>query len=192
MKAKYAILKLSIALLLFAVVTTGCQKDDIFELYIGDEDVEIIHEVNGIEFKFCLLNEQGQPATVFNEGENFSFRFSIKNKTEESLNYNDRGFVFLKEFFEVNSKNKSYGKPYEIISRGQTKEMKYIHPGSKRSIQLPWSASKEFPIAGYSARGLNKNPLKPNNYYTEFSHKFVFGSNIKLEKLTFKINFKIQ
>jgi hypothetical protein len=30
-------------------------------------------ELNGITFKFCMLNEQRQPATVFHEGENFSF-----------------------------------------------------------------------------------------------------------------------
>jgi hypothetical protein len=34
---------------------------------------------DGVEFKLCLLNEQGEPAAVFREGENFSFRFEMEN-----------------------------------------------------------------------------------------------------------------
>jgi hypothetical protein len=43
-----------------------------------------VHTVrkDGVEFKLCLLNEQGEPAVVFREGENFSFRFEMENLRE--------------------------------------------------------------------------------------------------------------
>ncbi|MDR2139753.1 MAG: hypothetical protein LBP50_09425 [Tannerella sp.] len=43
-----------------------------------------VHTVrkDGVEFKLCLLNEQGEPAAVFREGENFSFRFEMENLRE--------------------------------------------------------------------------------------------------------------
>jgi len=34
---------------------------------------------------FCLLNEQGKPATIFNEGENIIFSFSLKNNLKEDI-----------------------------------------------------------------------------------------------------------
>ncbi len=45
---KCNILKLSTVILLFAFISAGCQKDDIFEIQIGDENAVIEHEVNGI------------------------------------------------------------------------------------------------------------------------------------------------
>ncbi|MDR1330618.1 MAG: hypothetical protein LBK07_00765 [Tannerella sp.] len=33
----------------------------------------------GVEFRFSMLNERGEPANVFREGENFSFYFEMEN-----------------------------------------------------------------------------------------------------------------
>ncbi len=113
---KQKILKLSTVILLFAFIGAGCQKDDIFELEIGDKDAVIVKEVDGVEFKFCLLNAQGEPATVFDEGENFTFTFSIKNNRKEQLRANQDNFQFiqLKDFFAVKKRNKYYGKAYKF------------------------------------------------------------------------------
>jgi hypothetical protein len=37
---------------------------------------------DGVEFRLSLLNEQGKPANVFREGENFSLHFEMENLRE--------------------------------------------------------------------------------------------------------------
>jgi hypothetical protein len=41
----------------------------------------VIQTVDGIEFKFCLLNKDSVPATTFNEGEIFNYYVAVKNTT---------------------------------------------------------------------------------------------------------------
>lgn len=195
---KQKILKTSTIFLLLIVlgvtiIGAGCQKEnDIFEIQIGDKSAVIQKEVNGIEFKFCLLNEQGEPATVFNEGENFSFLFSITNKSGKKL-YLDNSF-FDKNFCNVhNTKGNDFGKPYEtvfIYSIGQAAMP--LSLDSTYTLSVPWKDDREsWSSLYYSFKGLSKDLLPSGKYFTEFSHQFSFSS-IKTDLLIFRINFEIK
>ncbi|MCG6191570.1 hypothetical protein [Maribellus maritimus] len=187
------ILKLSLIVLLFGVTTAGCQKDDFFELNIGDEDAIIQKEVNGIEFKFCLLNEQGEPSTVFDEGENFTFQFSIKNNTGKSLIFHDYSFYENVDFFSVHNRTHNFGRPFGLLPGYLTSnEMRYIHDDMSSSFMCLWQDSRDKFFAMHGAfKGLNKVSLENGRYVTSFTHNFHFG-DIETGSLTFKINFKIK
>ncbi len=188
----HQILKFSTVILLFAFISTGCQKDDVFELRAGDKNAVIVKEVDGIEFKFCLLNEQGEPATVFNEGENFTFSFVIKNNLDTTI-YFDETLLNANGFFEVKNRNESFGKPYELIGIYEVGLVALgIPKGLTSGIKMKWIPDEKF--WNYDNFEFSKNNydyLKKGVYYTSFSNTFDFGS-VKTDKLTFKINFKIK
>ncbi len=64
-RMKHKILKLSTVILLFAFISTGCQKDE----QIPNPEVDFI---------FQLLDDNSESKIIFNEGENFSFYFKIE------------------------------------------------------------------------------------------------------------------
>ena len=77
---------LFITLLFIGSVACGDTMDDLSWEISPDSKSQVIEkEVNGIIFKFCLLDEQGKSATVFNEGENFSFYFSVTNSSKKDF-----------------------------------------------------------------------------------------------------------
>jgi hypothetical protein len=62
------------------------KEENISEIAIGSKNPVANYTIDGIKFNFCLLNESSKPATVFNEGENFSFYFKVtNNNTNEEL-----------------------------------------------------------------------------------------------------------
>jgi len=199
---KIKIFKLSVIVLLFSFISAGCQKDDIFELDIGDENAVILKEIDGIEFKFCLLNEQGEPSTMFNEGENFTFQLSIKNSKDESLPFFDYGFLKRKDFFAVSSKDKYYGKPYLYdMTRDSdlhTYELRWILPDSISIFTDTWlNAPRDRDEMKEQSMFQLNSSLEKGLYYTRFTYNFTFGFQDKdplyeSGKLTFKINFEIK
>lgn len=204
---KIKILKLSTVLLILTFISVGCQKeDDIFELHIGDENAVIEKKVDGIEFKFCLINEQGEPATVFSEGEKFTFQFSIKNFRENPLPFYDYGYLEQADFFSVSSSEKSYGQPFLFIGYSNTLELRWLLDEEYLSnsnlpsyeISVPWQDDREnWQLRWGVFEGLNKELLDKGSYYTQFSYQFTFGDRnkepeLKTDLLTFKINFEIK
>lgn len=179
------------------ITGSGCQ-DDIFEIKIGDENAVIQQEVNNIGFEFCLLNEQGEPATVFKEGENFTFQFLIKNNRTESLPFYDYGFYTSTDFFTVRSNRENYGKPFDFLHFSMTKEARFIFPQSYVGFTVPWHEERnEFRMMHGYFEGLNKPYRKKGKYFTRFSYNFTFGMPDKKPKiepgmLHFKINFEIE
>ena len=191
---KTEVIKLSTILLLLAFIPAGCQDDeDLFEIQIGGKNAVIQKEIEGIEFKFCLLTEEGEPSTVFNEGENFTFQFSIKNNTGESLIFHDYGFYVNDDFFSVQNRTQNFGRPFEFLTGYLTSnEMRYIHDGISCSFICPWQDNRDEFFAMYGAfKGLNKMTLKNGKYVTKFTHNFQFG-DVETGSLTFKINFEIK
>lgn len=194
---KTIILKLSTLVLLFGFITAGCKKDDFFELQIGDKNAVITHEVNGIEFKFCLLNELGQPATIFNEGENFYFQFSIKNNNNEAIGFQ---YDFINsDFFKIKSKTNDYGKSWQSIFCqyiAQIPSDYIIKSNETKSLWLPWIITNDnskniFPFCPTT----EKLALKTGNYYTELNLMFNYTIKQSEHSLTgkkFKINFKVK
>ena len=75
-------------------------------------------KINGIVCQLNLLNEQGVPATEFNQGENFTFYFQIKNETGKKLYYDPYECAYTDDFFAVfDSTGCSMGKSYECLTR---------------------------------------------------------------------------
>lgn len=192
MKSK--ILKLSVLFLPLLFIGAGCNNDeDLFELQIGDKNAVIQKEVDGIEFKFCLLNEAGEPATVFNEGENFAFQFSIENNTDTILYY-DNSLFNENGFCEVKNNNESSGMPYKkpVVIELIGKVAFGIPIGYSVDKNIKWISNDDVWTVGHvSFKKNNNSPLAKGIYHTEFSHRFDFDT-MKTNKLTFKINFEIK
>jgi hypothetical protein len=196
---KTTILKFSALLLLFSLIGAGCEKEeDLFELQIGDKDATLIKEVNGIEFKFCLLNEQGEPATVFNEGENFTFQFSITNFKKDSIIITTE--FINDEFFRVyrmtGDSKSDMGKPWTGVwcyYSGEPKE--FILQSSKiKSLQCPWvltvKEKPDYPLCVSES----KDYLGRGEYFTSFNLNFHYifnNESVIIKEKEFKINFKI-
>lgn len=171
----------------------------LWEISPDSKTAVIQQKVDGIEFKFCLLNEQGEPATVFKEGENFSFFFSATNKSKRKL-YFDPGFAYSKDidFCKVyNSESENLGKPYNVISKVDLGPGAYpFEIGKSYIFQQPWSDTREstwdWQYCLYEST--KKEMLTLGSYYTEFKYKFKHAGDIPIQTdtLSFKIKFKIQ
>jgi len=193
---KTTLLKISFIFLFLSLIGAGCEKDEelLWEISPDSETAVIQKEVDGIEFKFCLLNEEGDPATVFNEGENFTFQFSSENKRKDTLTF-DRGVIGLSEFCEVrNQVGESLGSPFikpvlqELIGRGAYP----FQPKQVYIFEVPWIDNREAWNKWHGTFKSAKQVAMPNGKYsTKFTYLFNFG-NLKTDSLTFKINFEIR
>jgi len=201
---KTTILKISILFLLFSLMGAGCEKDEelIWEISPNSESAIIQKEVNGIEFKFCLLNEEGEPTTVFNQGENFSFYFSVTNNSREML-YFYPGYAYSNEneFCRIyNSNNKDEGKPYQVLNVLDIGVGAYpFDPGESYIFEQLWVDLQDsiWSWEKGTYESTQQKPLNKGNYHTEFQYRFQFerpGDNptLSTDTLKFKINFKIQ
>lgn len=197
---KTTILKISFIFLLLGLMGAGCEKDnEIIEFQIDDKSAIIQKEVNGIKFEFCILNAQGKPATVFNEGENFTFQFAIKNNRTKSLPFYDYGFYELNDFLAVKSDEKSYGQPFIFKGYSPTKELRWLQVGEySYNFMVPWHDERnEWQLLWGFFESTKQPFLKVGNYYTQFSYKFSFASpnkepELETDLITFKINFEIK
>ena len=98
-------------------IDSNDSKDVLWEISLSDDNKIIENSIENIGFKFCLLNEQGEPAKIFNKEENFSFSFSVTNNGYEEL-YFDPGFAHSQEngFCRVyNSINQDLGKSFIFL-----------------------------------------------------------------------------
>jgi hypothetical protein len=179
---------------------TACKNamgDFVWKISPDSKSQIIEKEINGITFKFCLLNEQGQPATVFNEGENFSFYFSVTNRTNKKLFFlPDFAYTNENEFCEVfTSNNQSIGRPfifggYEKIGIGAYP----FNPDTSCVFEQQWIDKRDSTWRwkyGYYESNY-QTPLLKGSYFTGFQSRFQFYDTYLDTTLTFKINFKIQ
>jgi len=201
---KTFILKFSAAFLLLALLGAGCEKeeDGPWEISPQSKNPVILKEVKGIEFKFCLLNEQGEPSTIFNEGENFTFYFSVTNNRDEKLNF-DPGFAYSNDvdFCEVyNVKNENIGRPFQLETALDIGSGAYpFDKGETYVFEEQWMDNRK--SVWYWEKGTyvstHQEPLIKGNYYTAFKCRFRFARTheepaLYTDTLNFKINFKIQ
>ncbi|WP_340113746.1 hypothetical protein [Maribellus mangrovi] len=196
---KSTTLRISFIFMIFALIGASCQDDeDLFELQIGDENAIIQKEVNGIEFKFCLLNEAGEFATVFNEGENFTFQFSFTNHTTDTITVTSE--FINDEFFrviQINDLNHTdKGKPYTgtwCYYRVETTNFT-SKPDQEISIICPWEkiqSVKTYPLCISESR----EPLDIGRYYTKLNLDFHYTTGKKefvIKNKQFQINFEIK
>ncbi len=199
-------------LFLIIFLAISCQKESIeLELTIDEEQKVITVEKNGIEIEFCLLNEQGEPATVFKEGEDFTFHLAIINniKSYEAVYMplcNGCGYGYIPdEFYVMTSNGDTIGRPF--FFRGAVYmlfDCPVIKKGESFVLDIPWTENRDnWPICTLYAHGSKNTPLEKGIYYTSFTHKFCFrdaslhGSGkpeeyVCTDNVSFKINFEIK
>ena len=180
----------------------GCkeEEDPIWELHPGGKQTVIQNELSGISFTLYLINEEGKPATVFNEGENFYFYFSIKNNSGKNYYYNAYECGYITDFFRVfSSIGVDYGKSYKVLPMPDLGETGYpFNNGDTYTFKIPWMHSEVALFEGedFSYQSVLRDKLKKGTYYTSFKNGSYFvgndaNKNIKND-LYFRINFKIQ
>jgi hypothetical protein len=162
--------------------------DDTYDDGIGWIDQtpsEATQEVDGITFKYSLLNEKGKPTNRFKAGENFSFHFEMTNQNFPQNIYYRHG---------LECSLTSHGLGRIITPLNETTEMlkgrilcteilKHIpFHGSQNHFEL------SFPV--YNTEGTRPlivdyadkdNPITAGRYYTEISCLFQFSLPVENE-----------
>lgn len=194
--------------IMISIMGVGCERqdDDILPMEIGPDskDQIIQNTIDGIGFKFCLLNEQGEASTVFYEGENFSFLFSVTN-------YRTDDFYFVPDYARENendfcrvytAENSDLGKPFELLyALGIGMPGYPFNPGESYDFEATWCNDTEsvwfFQNGTYSST--KREQLNKGSYYTRFKSKFYLKSSenspendIRIDTLSFKINFEVR
>ncbi|MDR1153180.1 MAG: hypothetical protein LBL04_00590 [Bacteroidales bacterium] len=166
-----------------------------------DKSQVIEKEINGIAFKFCLLNEHGKPATVFGEGENFNFYFSVANQSKKDFYYNAGELSYNKSFLCVyDSSGFDFGKSYHPLPQRDIGIAAYpFKNGSVHIIKVPWLHEKDSVMCAenFCYKSHIQKPLVKGSYYTGFKYSFYLQgqqdeNTIKTDSINFQINFKIQ
>ncbi len=178
----------------------GCEKDkNLWEISPESKSAVIQKEVNGIEFKFCLLNEMGEPATTFKEGENFTFRFSIKNLNDDTITVTTE-FIsdnFFRVYQLTSNSLIDMGKPWTGVWCKYSLTSQEFKMGSsiEKQLNCPWVLTDynapDYPIC----MDESKNYLSQGEYSTSFNLNFHYRIGDKeniIDNAIFKINFEIQ
>ena len=203
----------------FTVMVTNCQKETlepVLELPIDSEQKVLTVEKNGVAIEFCLLNEQGEPATIFNEGENFKFHLAIINNVEpDTAMYIVSDFLRNSGLFTVfNNRGNKIGKPINwYIMDLRSDAANEIAYNNKWDMKIPWHETRgtEEPfnienliiVFQHYFIGLNQQPLSKGKYYTKLNQGFCLGRYydskdfnevpfVCTDTLIFKINFEIK
>jgi len=224
-KPKILFLSILLPVLTVFLSCTGCEnglfngddknnQDHTWEIQVNDDQKVIEQTVKGIEFKFCLLNEDSVPSTTFQEGENFFFYFSAKNTRDEDLSFDPDFMQFsMNTFCKVwNAKGDTIGKPFIFGGMEKVGAGAYpFHKGESYKFNFPWLYSYDLwnSLFTYEEEletwrllytyfdATDQAPLTKGKYYTKFSHKFRFSRtsdepSLDTDSLTFKINFEIK
>jgi hypothetical protein len=197
------LIKITAMLLLLAggVASCGDENTDginFREITIGSKNPVVNYVNNGIEFNFCLLNEAGNPSTIFNEGENFSFYFKCTNLSAgREIKVSGDFLVYLinNGFCRVISQqNDTIG--YPCTPGPCTLEIRrypLYGENSNYEITFPWNAEGcDLPCYPES---FPRESLSTGRYYTRLTHEFRFYSKqneIYNIPVSFKINFEIK
>lgn len=184
----------------------GCEKNEdqkniYWELPVNGSKTAIVNTINGIEFKFCLINENGVTATSFIEGQNFSFLLALTNKTSDSLHLDNSFFQPSSNFCKVyDSNNALIGLPFIFKWRDEIGSAAHPFYGMKDKYELtvPWKDDRnEWQTINCHFESTHQNLLPKGEYYTIFTHRFCFDHkngkpNVCTDSLIFKINFEIK
>ncbi len=179
----------------------GCDKDEneiFLELKTGSDQTQIKKIINGIEFKYCLLNEEEKSKVVFNHGENIFFYFSITNKNESKITID--GKLINSNFFMVKkaSSNESIGKPWTSLfcEYSLSPQEFNLEPMETLELIAPWIVPIESSNSYFPFCFAQENSIIPIDlYFSEFtidSRYIISKSRIIKKDITFKINFEIK
>lgn len=98
----------------FILTVMSCQKEPVYPLDEPtiDSNKIITVEQNGVGIEFYLLNDNGEPDTVFNEGENFKFHLAIINNVEP-----DSSMFIVSEFLKNPNLFKVFRSAYDTVGK---------------------------------------------------------------------------
>lgn len=194
-------LLLMITSLFLTIGTGGCDdnNDLHWEITPNSKTSIIEQKIDGITFKFCLLNEQGKPAKIFEETKNFSFYFSATNNNKKDL-YFDLEFITSNFFKVYNSDNKDMGVSFKLLTTTDIGVAAFpFVSGQKYEFQQFWidNRTTSWTWLNGAYQSVLKEHLPKGNYYTEFKHRFRFAQKgseeaVYTDILGFKINFEIR
>lgn len=202
-----------LAPLILVLTLWGCGKtpeNPVTDIPVNGTVKMIRVEQNGVEITFCLLNEQGEPATIFSQGENFRFHLAIKNRVQkDTALYIVSSFLSNPDLFQVYDENGiSEGKPWKLSKCSYISDgVNELKRGEEWTMESPWQEndSVESHFLQCYFQGLDQPLLPSGKYYTAFTQQFCLGRYFHYEDysdtpyefmctdtLTFKINFEIK
>jgi hypothetical protein len=177
---KKAISVTRLLLLLLCVATFACKKEEPF-------DPEM-------DFKLRLLNDKGEEATVFKEGEKFSLSFLMTNKINETRFFYPEQLANSSELFRIirTADSLDFGQPYNPIPC--TGQKISIQSGQSLEFKVPWN-SNFFTVGDFCVQNVKKDDLKKGVYNTQFVSNLSIGTletSRITKKLSLLINFEIK
>jgi hypothetical protein len=169
----------------------------------ADETTGYVNTVrkDGISFKLSLLNEDGKPATVFREGENFSFCFEMEN-----LRKNDKreypahfmGGLFNSGFCRIyTTDGDSVCAVFQETAACVYMFMSYPFDGDNRLIVSHplHDDNEEWPHGTCVYRRNPTIDLPKGNYYTGFTYTFryyILNEWEEVGPVTMRVDFTIK
>lgn len=170
--------------------TSGCEQDESF--------------IDAVDFEFRLLNENGVPATIFYEGENFVFSFLIINHSDEQwlLNGSQLGGSESSDFFKVykaytNSQGQDseidIGKPWKTMFCQYMNGL-FISPHDTLKLEIPWMP-QPWDVGNPYYNTIfclveEHNALPVGKYSTGFFSTFSFSRGEDISYTTSKLQFQ--
>jgi hypothetical protein len=166
-----------------------------------------VHTVrkDGIEFRFSLLNEQGEPAVTFREGENLALHFEMENLRE-----GDKREYFVQLFGYMHTEG-SLGNVYssngELVASffsdgGGCDKVLASYPFDKNNllaVTFPWKDNQRDEWTRYLSCYFKGNPsyiLPKGAYSTGFTYTFEYRISpktwVEVGPVTMKIDFTIE
>ncbi|MDX9811784.1 MAG: hypothetical protein RBU28_05320 [Bacteroidales bacterium] len=198
--SKNQVFILSVISVVFLIAASGCRKevdDQLFlEISHGGGRTVLQKELEGIDFKFCLLDDEGDSTTVINENENFTLSFSFKNNNSDTIIVTT-GFI-NDDFYRIfkSDDNQDMEKPWTGVwcdYSGYPREIK-LAPFSYKSFNCPWvlteSSLPEYPLC----MGESRPYLPKGEYYTRVKLGFRFTINKEeyfIDNTVLRINFLV-
>lgn len=122
---------------------------------------KVVYEKDHILYTFVLQNKDGNADSLFLEGEQISFCFSVTNNSKEDFPYDYRDIGQIKEFGVIyNAENDEYvGKAF---ARSTTEGRQCVSPGETNGYCIV------YPFVEPSTYSHNSESLKKGRYYTKF------------------------
>jgi len=195
-------------IILFAAIS--CEKVILqnnlnFVLPVNGDKTTIDTIINQIEFKFCLLNNGGEPSISLNEGDSFSFYLSLTNHGNlDSVLCLDNSFLYHPEdgFCKVyNSRDSLIGVPFIVpptVYKVGSGAFPFYGDNIKYELKVPWRDDRdEWNTLACFFVSTHQSLLPKGKYYTRLVHRFQFDKkhwqpSLYTDTLNFKINFIIK
>jgi hypothetical protein len=121
-----------------------------------------------------VLNGQGQPATVFAQGQNMVFRFEVHNNSDHAIFLPNPVFDPATFLSVSNRAGVSFGKPYEYIFctyQGGTP----LAAGQTYTFSIPWVEEAAYPTTAQFCRHAATSYLPVGHYQTQFTPTFTWN-----------------